>query len=136
MAKYTEQVPQGINQIITGTTIKGDVNANGDMRIDGFLVGSITSKGKIVVGTSGQIEGEITCQNADISGEIKAKINVTELLTLKATAKFTGDIRTNKLAIEPGAIFTGSCVMGDTSKGFNSGSKFEEKPKEEQVVVK
>lgn len=114
MAKLNGQESSpSINFLGTGTTIKGIVKSNGDFRIDGVLNGSINSKGKVVVGPSGRVEGEILCQNADISGEIHAKIVVHELLTLKSSAIIKGDIFTNKLAIEPGAKFTGSCNMND-----------------------
>ncbi len=101
-----------LNLIGAGTVIEGNVTTNRDMRIDGTLTGSITVKGKLVVGTSGSIEGEIVCQNADISGVVKGKIEVSELLTLKSSAKLNCDIVTNKLAIEPGAVFSGACGMG------------------------
>ena len=64
-----------------------------------------------MVGPTGKIDGEIQCQNADFSGEIKATVKVSELLTLKETARFSGDITTGKLAIEPGAKFSGTCTM-------------------------
>jgi cytoskeletal protein CcmA (bactofilin family) len=112
MAKSTNnEANPSINFLGVGTNINGEITSNGDFRIDGTLAGSINSKGKIVVGQSGNVEGEINCQNADISGQIKAKLIVQELLTLKATAKITGDLYTSKLAIEPGAIFTGTCNM-------------------------
>ncbi len=114
MAKINGQESSpSINFLGNGTIIKGNIKSNGDFRIDGVLNGSINSKGKVVVGPSGRVEGEIVCQNADISGEIQAKIVVHELLTLKASAILKGDIFTNKLAIEPGAKFTGSCNMND-----------------------
>lgn len=114
MAKFSgNEIPPSINFLGSGTSIVGEIKSNGDFRIDGNLEGSITSKGKIVIGQSGKVDGEIECQNADISGEIKAKVIVHELLTLKATAILTGDIFTSKLAIEPGAIFTGSCNMSE-----------------------
>jgi len=75
----------------------------------------LVTKGKLVVGPSGSITGDIQCKNADISGKIEGKISVSELLTLKASSKFTGDIITGKLAIEPGAIFTGTCSMNGGS---------------------
>jgi len=106
------------NTIVSGTTIKGDIITEGDFRIDGILTGSIRSKGKIVVGQSGSIDGEIICQNADVSGVIRAKLSVEQLLTLKASANLTGDVITDKLAIEPGAKFTGSCNMSG-GKNFN-----------------
>jgi len=104
-----------VNKIVQGTTIKGEIIANGDFRIDGSLVGKIQSKGRIVVGNSGSIEGEINCQNADISGIVNASVVVAELLSLKATASIRGDVKTNKLAIEPGAKFSGTCTMDEES---------------------
>jgi cytoskeletal protein CcmA (bactofilin family) len=102
-----------INFLGNGTSIAGDVLTSGDFRIDGQLKGSIKSKGKLVIGSSGFVEGDIVCQNADISGTVKARLVTAELLTLKSTAKIYGDIITGKLAIEPGAVFTGTCKMGD-----------------------
>ena len=111
MSKPKETEVPSINLLGSGTVVKGEIKLNGDFRIDGMFIGSISCKGKIVVGATGVIEGEIICQNADFSGEIKANVKVSELLTLKESAKFTGDISTNKLAIEPGAKFSGNCVM-------------------------
>ena len=111
MAKSNEAEHTSINLIGTGTTIKGEINSNGDIRIDGTLIGHVHSKGKIVVGNTGVVEGEVYCQNADFSGNIKAKVQVSELLTLKATSRLNGEIITNKLSIEPGARFTGTCSM-------------------------
>jgi cytoskeletal protein CcmA (bactofilin family) len=114
MSKPKETEVPSINLLGSGTVVKGEIKLNGDFRIDGMFIGSINCKGKIVVGVSGVIEGEIICQNADFSGEVKAIVKVAELLTLKESAKFTGDITTNKLAIEPGAKFSGQCVMDNT----------------------
>ena len=113
MAKLNEQDSPSINLIGSGTIIKGDIKSNGDIRIDGTVIGSIQSKGKVVIGTTGNIEGEIDCVNGDSSGIIKAKVICKELLSLKASSKLTGDIVTNRLAIEPGAVFTGTCNMGN-----------------------
>lgn len=110
------------NQIGTGTSIEGDIKSNGDVRIDGSLKGTIQSKGRLVVGSTGSIEGDIVCQNALIEGSIKGKITVNELLSLKSTAKLNGDIVTNKLAIEPGANFSGTCSMGAVIKDMKYGS--------------
>ena len=114
MSKPKETEVPSINLLSLGTVVKGEIKLNGDFRIDGMFIGSINCKGKVVVGSSGVIEGEIICQNADFSGEVKATVRVAELLTLKESAKFTGDITTNKLAIEPGAKFSGQCVMDNT----------------------
>lgn len=111
MSKNNEVDSPVINLVGNGTTIKGDIEANGDMRVDGTLVGSLRAKGKVVIGTTGHVEGEIVCQSADFSGIIKANITVAELLIIKSTAKVTGELKVGKLAIEPGAKFSGNCTM-------------------------
>jgi len=113
--KNKEPEMPSINLLGVGTVIKGEITVNGDFRIDGTLIGNINCSGKIVVGSSGIIEGEIICQNADFSGQIKAHVKVAELLTLKESARFSGDMVTNKLAIEPGAKFSGTCTMESTA---------------------
>ena len=107
-----EEATAAVNMIGAGTVITGDVYSKGDIRVDGILKGSVITEGKVVLGRDGIIEGDIECSTADISGTIKAKITVSQLLLLKASAKLNGDIITNKLSIEPGAEFTGSCSMG------------------------
>ena len=118
MAKYNENemTSNNINLIGQGTEITGDIVCNGDLRIDGNLTGNITSKGKVVIGETGTIKGEIICKNSDISGIIEGKVSVMELLSLKATSRINGDIATSKLAIEPGSRFTGYCNMSSESE--------------------
>jgi cytoskeletal protein CcmA (bactofilin family) len=119
MAKNNEtEIAAAINLIGIGTDIKGDIISNGDIRIDGSLTGNLNTTGKLVIGETGKIHGEIVCKNSEVLGEIKGKIKVNELLSLKATSKIFGDIVTKKLAIEPGSKFTGNCNMGDDSASF------------------
>ena len=127
--KRTENNNSVVNIIGQGTSILGDINSNGDIRIDGTLKGSIKTEGKVVLGKEGVIEGDVVCQNADISGIIKAKITVSNLLSLKETAKLNGDIVTNKLSIEPGAEFTGSCSMGAVIREIKNAEQATEKEK-------
>lgn len=112
-----------INLIGNGTSIKGDITSNGDIRIDGTMVGNLTINGKLVVGATGKIEGNVTSQNADISGEIHGKITISDLLILKASSKLVGDIITGKISIEPNATFTGTCNMGAVVKNISNGTK-------------
>ena len=104
------------NQIAKGTRIQGDIKTEGVLRVDGTLIGSIESTGKVVVGPSGKIDGSVRCASANISGEVKAKLIVKDLLHLQASAKVNGELTAGKLSIEPGAIFTGSCSMGGVIK--------------------
>lgn len=102
-----------INTITEGTNIKGNISAVGDFRMDGALEGNITLNGKLVVGESGTIKGNVICQNANIIGNVLGNISVKELLTLHSTANVKGDILINKISIEPGASFSGTCRMLD-----------------------
>ena len=120
VGRSSDKASGAVNAIGQGSVIKGDITTEGDLRIDGTLVGSINTKGRLVLGETGVVEGEVVCQNALISGTLKAKIQVNELLSLKSTANLLGDITTNKLAIEPGANFTGSCSMGASIKNIKS----------------
>lgn len=125
MAKNQEADASAINIIRKGTEIKGEIKCVGDIRIDGTLSGKIVSDGKIVVGQTGIVEGEVVCKNADISGTIQANINVKELLLLKTTANIIGDIKTGKLSVEPGANFTGACNMGSVVKEIKNDKRQE-----------
>ncbi len=112
--------PDRLNRIVEGTVIQGEINADSNLRIDGTVKGEISTKGRLVVGVNGRIEGNIICQNADIEGEIIGTIKVEDLLSLKATAKLNGEMTTKKLHIEPGADFTGSCTMSNSLKKTSS----------------
>ncbi len=112
---YNDLESQSINIISKGTKIEGDIIAEGDIRIDGELKGNITAKGRLVIGPSGSVNGQISCNNIEVSGIVNGKINASELLTMKSMAKIFGDIITKKLSVEPGSVFTGSCKMSDNS---------------------
>ena len=124
-----KEMTETVNTIGVGTIITGDVKSKGDIRVDGTLKGSVNTLGKVVLGKDGVIEGDVICNSADVSGTIKAKITVSQLLSLKTTAKLNGDIITNKLSIEPGASFTGSCSMGAVIKDIKDSGKSEQKEK-------
>ncbi|MFO7790666.1 MAG: bactofilin family protein [Bacteroidota bacterium] len=117
MAKSQEIEENRLNIIGEGTMVNGDIKSDGDVRIDGKITGNSNIQGKLVVGNKGNINGEIHCKNAEISGKVDGKLFVSELLSLKASSVIKGDIKTAKLAIEPNAVFTGTCNMdGDKAK--------------------
>jgi len=106
-----EEVNNNLNILGSGTTIVGNIVSQGDVRVDGVLEGNLTTQSKLVIGTTGKIIGEIKCRDCEVSGSVRGKLNVENLLMLKATAVVEGEIRTSKLAIEPNALFSGTCSM-------------------------
>lgn len=114
MAKENNEINlQVINLIAKGTKINGDLSSDGDLRIDGEIIGNLETKGRLVIGSSGRIEGDVRCKSCEISGVHKGKLFVVEHLSLKSTSNVAGQIACGKLSIEPGAFFDGTCSMSD-----------------------
>jgi cytoskeletal protein CcmA (bactofilin family) len=106
----------------SGTSLKGDITSNGDLRIDGSLIGNIHCSAKVVIGANGVVEGDINGQQADIMGTVTGSIKVKELLQLKSSCVVSGNLHAAKLQIEPAANFNGQCHMNLEVKN-SSGSK-------------
>lgn len=102
----------GVNSLGTGTKVIGDLHANSDIRLDGELEGNLRCNGKLILGPKGIIKGEVDCQNAVIEGTIQGTLKVKELLHVKESAQITGQIATNKLMVQSGAVFNVKCEMG------------------------
>jgi cytoskeletal protein CcmA (bactofilin family) len=94
-----------------GTSLKGDITSNGDLRIDGTLVGNIHCTAKVVIGANGVVEGDLNGQQADIMGTVTGSIKVKDILQLKASSVVNGNLYASKLQIEPAASFNGQCHM-------------------------
>lgn len=112
IAKTAVAVSSSLNTIGAGTSIEGEIKCDGDIRIDGNVKGTVYSKAKIVVGPTGIIEGDLVCENADVSGKVFGKIQAEEMLFLKGNAYLEGDMTVGKLVVETGARFNGGCRMG------------------------
>lgn len=102
----------GATLIGAGTTLKGDIKSNSDLRIDGTVTGNISSSAKIIIGSSGIVEGDITGNHADIVGKVSGNIRAKEMLQLRGECIVTGNLYAGKLQIEPTATFNGQCHMG------------------------
>ena len=103
----------GSNNIIgEGSTLSGNFNSSGNIRLEGKVKGDITSSSKVACGETSIVDGNVTADNAEIAGKVTGKVNVNDLLILKSSAKIQGDISTNNLVIESGASFNGACAMG------------------------
>src|SRR5258705_9468992 len=103
----------GTTLISAGTSLKGDISSNSDLRIDGTIVGNISCSSKIVIGASGIVEGDITGNQADIVGKVSGNIKTKDLLQLRGDCIGNGNVYAGKLQVEPTATFNGQCHMGN-----------------------
>lgn len=101
-----------MTNISNGTIVDGQIKIEGDIKIEGIVKGTITSKGRVQISSTGKVDGDIICQNADISGHVTGKLKIADILMLKGTAIIDGDINTGKIVIESGVKFNGNCTMG------------------------
>ncbi len=106
----------GLNSLVKGTMVEGTINSDSDIRIDGKIKGKLICDSKVIIGPSGEVEGEIDCLNAVIEGKFEGKLNVKELLNVRESAAINGEVNTNKLIVQSGAVFNVSCTMGGVKK--------------------
>ena len=114
---YTELLGK-TNRIVEGTIINGDIISQADFRFDGELIGNFQSTGKLVIGPTGSVVGDIICKNADIEGKFSGKIQVMEVLNVKSKASIHGEVTVGKLSVEPGADFSATCTMKTNIKNL------------------
>lgn len=100
-----------LNSLVRGTVTEGNVIAENDIRVDGVIKGTLRCAAKVIIGPSGFIDGEVTCENAMIEGKFNGILRVKDLLSVKEAAEITGDVTTTKLMIASGAIFNVVCKM-------------------------
>lgn len=102
----------GATLISAGTTLKGDISSNSDLRVDGTVIGNISCAAKIIIGSTGVVEGDISGNQADITGKVSGNVRSKELLQLRGQCVVAGNLYAGKLQIEPSATFNGQCHMG------------------------
>jgi len=100
-----------INSLVAGTVIKGNLTADSDIRIDGTIEGDLNCIGRVIIGPSGRIKGEVTCQNAVIEGTFEGNLDVADVLDIRETGAVNGQVNTGKLVIAPGGVFNVNCNM-------------------------
>ena len=108
-----------ITHISKGTTIIGDLDVKGGVKIEGRVQGSVNITGDLILVETGYISGKVTANSAIIAGKIDGPIKVFNKITLAPKSVIKGDIETRQLIIEEGAFLNGNCVMNEV-KSKNS----------------
>ena len=101
-----------ITLLAKGVVLKGEIHVEGTVRIDGRLDGEIQTKGHVIIGEDGLVQGMITAGTVVSSGRIKAKVTANERIQLLKTATLIGEVLTPVLIMEEGAKLQGATDMG------------------------
>jgi len=115
--KKEKQVIANIpNQLNATSSIVGNISLEGHLRMDGKVKGDITCTGKLVIGEKAEVTGNIFCNSADIMGTVLGEVRVKLNTTLFSKSNVQGDVYTQSINIEPGAVFNGKCMMGNNEE--------------------
>ncbi len=111
-------------ETVVGPSVKiqGDLNSEGNIRIEGGVVGKVTTTQSVHIGEAAQLTADIIAGNAIVAGQVQGNIKVSGNLILQATARVAGDISCGVLRVEDGAQFTGKCNMKGASVDKATGS--------------
>ena len=108
---------QNIESLISsGVEIKGDINSQGSIRIDGQVEGNINIKGDLILGEKGKIKGEVKAGNIIIAGKLEGKATAGTRFEIAATGSITGDINATTLIIDEGGTLDGNSRMTRTKE--------------------
>ena len=111
---------ENITLLAKGVLIKGEIRVDGTVRIDGRLEGEIHTKGTVVIGEDGMVQGTVTAGTLINSGKVKATVTATERIQLLKTGTLIGEVHTPSFAMEDGSKFQGLSDMGVASWGDES----------------
>ena len=110
--KRTSDSAHEHNRIVEGAVFEGSIQSPVDIRVDGIIKGNVRIQGKLVVGPTGSVEGEVVAAEASIAGKLRGSLEVKGLTTLAQTAQVQAELYTGQISIEAGAQFSGNCHMG------------------------
>jgi len=101
-----------VNLLSAGSLFEGKTHTESDIRIDGTFKGQLICKARLIIGPSGQFEGDCQCLNAVVEGVFQGRMKVHDTLEVRENGKVKGEIQTKKLAVQSGAVFDVQCDMG------------------------
>jgi len=106
-----------LNSILgQGCKVKGEIELQGTIRIDGNFDGQINCPETLIIGKSGLVKAEVKVKNAVIGGKLVGNIQATNKIELQSGSHVEGDIQTARLVIDEGVFFEGACKMGTQNK--------------------
>lgn len=118
--KQKDLMDSAIATVISeGCVIEGNISSKTSIRIDGVVHGNVRADQGVIIGNSGQISGHITASEAIIFGTVKGNIQVQKI-EIKSSGKISGDISTQAMEVEFGAIYNGKVNMAGTTESTHA----------------
>lgn len=115
MALKKDNSAEDVSILSSGIKIEGKLYSEGNVRLDGKMVGELTVNGNLTLGDSSEVNGNIKSKNITISGNVEGTIHASEKVVLDTQARFKGDLFAKVLVIEEGAKFDGTSTMNQTA---------------------
>lgn len=105
--------PRGGASISQGIRIKGEVTGSEDLYVDGLVDGKLSlANGSLTIGPNGTVKADVTAREVIVRGRIEGKVTGRDKVQLMGTAQVTGEVQTDRLAIEEGALLRGKVEAG------------------------
>lgn len=103
------------NKVVTivgpGTTLRGEIESKGTVRIEGTVIGRVECEDTIVVHESGHVKADLIAGQVIISGTVEGNTFAHERLEVTNQGKIIGNITAPRISIAEGVIFEGQCTM-------------------------
>lgn len=109
---------KSLSILSSSAVISGGIRLDDDLRIDGNIEGDIDSSGKVVIGPEGCVKGNIRSKSVELLGKMYGDVNVSEIVVLRTSSYYEGQIVARNIEIEAGASFFGHCKMEEETKEF------------------
>ena len=97
--------------ITQGITLKGTVEGEGVVQVEGTVVGEFNMVGAIIVADSGLVKGPITADVVRVAGRVEGNVTAREHMRLEHTGALIGDVSTASLVVEDGGCLNGRSTM-------------------------
>src|SRR5437660_9498915 len=106
--------PKAAASISQGIRVKGEVTGTEDLFVDGFVEGklNLTANCCLTVGPNGNVRADLNAREIIVRGKVEGKVIARDKLQIGSTGMITGEVQTNRLAIEDGATLRGKVEAG------------------------
>ena len=105
-----------LNLVGAGTVMEGKLRSQGSVRVDGKVVGDITTSESIAIGMAGEVEGNIVAKNVTVGGKVRGSISASDKVVFEGKSVVRGDVKAVRLVIDEGSLFDGRVSMADRAQ--------------------